>query len=54
MDDELGDTQYAILDHESAIMHRLQEVLLEQSSAVLAIMDVAAELDWWVHLVLNV
>lgn len=46
MDSQLGDTQYAILDHESAIMHRLQEVVLEQSSAILSVIDIAAELDW--------
>ena len=37
---------YEALDRESEIIHRLQEVVLEQSPELVAIMDVAAELDW--------
>lgn len=33
-------------DHENAIMYRLQDVILEQASALLALMELTAELDW--------
>ena len=48
LESQLGDTMYEALDRESEIIHRLQEVVLEQSSELVAVMDVAAELDWWV------
>ena len=34
------------LDHETAIMYRLQEVVLEETEAILAVMEISAELDW--------
>ena len=33
-------------DHETAIMHRLQEVVLGHSSVLLQVMEHSAELDW--------
>ena len=51
LESQLGDTMYEALDRESEIVHRLQEVVVEQSSELVAIMDVAAELDWWVSVV---
>lgn len=33
-------------DHETAIMHRLQEVILEHSTALLTVVELVAELDW--------
>ncbi|XP_064386195.1 mutS protein homolog 5-like [Halichondria panicea] len=45
LESQLGDTMYEALDRESEIIHRLQEVVLEQSSELVAVMDVAAELD---------
>ena len=33
-------------DHETAIMYRLQEVVLEQTSSLLAVLEISAELDW--------
>ena len=29
-------------------MHRLQEVILERAGALISVMDLSAELDWWV------
>ena len=37
---------YVQLDQETAIMYRLQEVVLEQTDAILAVMEISAELDW--------
>lgn len=34
------------LDQETAIMYRLQEVVLERTNAILAVMEISAELDW--------
>lgn len=34
------------IDHETAIMHRLQEVILEHSTALLTVVELVAELDW--------
>ena len=28
-------------------MHRLQEVVLERAGALISVMDLSAELDWW-------
>lgn len=33
-------------DHETAIMHRLQEVVVERTRSLLAVMEISAELDW--------
>ena len=33
-------------DHETAIMHRLQGVILEHSAALINVMELSAELDW--------
>lgn len=37
---------YVQLDQETAIMYRLQEVVSEQTDAILAVMEISAELDW--------
>ena len=37
---------YLPLDHETAIMYRLQEIVLEQTNAILAVMEISAEIDW--------
>ena len=34
-------------DHETAIMYRLQEVVVERMSSLLAVMELSAELDWY-------
>ena len=41
-------TLYCIVfpDHETAIMHRLQGVILEHSAALINVMELSAELDW--------
>ena len=33
-------------DHETAIMHRLQTVVLEHTKVLMDVMDCCAELDW--------
>ena len=33
-------------DHENAILYRLQDVILEQTSALLDLVELTAELDW--------
>ena len=35
-----------LTDHETAIMHRLQEVILEHASSLLTVVELTAELDW--------
>ncbi|XP_071954087.1 mutS protein homolog 5-like isoform X2 [Antedon mediterranea] len=45
LDEKLGDTQCVITDHETQIMHRLQNSILERSAVLLKVMDLAAELD---------
>ena len=39
---------HTLTDHETAVMHRLQEVILERAGALISVMDLSAELDWWV------
>lgn len=34
-------------DHETAIMHRLQTVILEHTKVLLDVMECCAELDWY-------
>ncbi|XP_033111357.1 mutS protein homolog 5-like [Anneissia japonica] len=46
LDEKLGDTQCVITDHETQIMHRLQNSILERSAVLLKVMDFAAEIDW--------
>ena len=36
----------SLVDHETAIMHRLQEVVLEHTPLLLSVMEHSAELDW--------
>lgn len=50
MDLLLGDTQCEIIDHETKIMHKLQNVILEASNVLLNIMDYSAELDCLISL----
>lgn len=38
---------HTLTDHETAVMHRLQEVILERAGALISVMDLSAELDWW-------
>ncbi|KAL5016536.1 hypothetical protein ScPMuIL_006125 [Solemya velum] len=45
LDQLLGDTQCEITDHETSIMHRLQNMILEHSNVLMDVMDLAAELD---------
>jgi DNA mismatch repair protein MSH5 len=45
LDALLGDTQCDIIDHETAIMHRLQEVILERAPLLMSVMEHTAELD---------
>ncbi|XP_062522502.1 mutS protein homolog 5-like isoform X2 [Corticium candelabrum] len=45
LDARLGDTQCEITDQETAIMHKLQSVILEHCAVLLAVMEHAAELD---------
>ena len=35
------------LDHETAVMHQLQEVILAKAGSLIRVMDLSAELDWW-------
>jgi DNA mismatch repair protein MSH5 len=41
----LGDTQCEIHDHETAIMHKLQSVIVQHSHALVTVVEYAAELD---------
>jgi hypothetical protein len=34
------------IDHETAIMHRLQSIVLEHTELLLKVMEYTAELDW--------
>ena len=34
-------------DHETAIMHRLQTVILEHTKVLMDVMECCAELDWY-------
>ena len=36
----------ALLDHETAIMHRLQSIILEHTNVLMKVMEYTAELDW--------
>ncbi|XP_071511736.1 mutS protein homolog 5-like, partial [Diadema antillarum] len=45
LDAKLGDTHCDITDHETQIMHRLQNDILPRSQVFFAVMDYAAELD---------
>ncbi|XP_029639779.1 mutS protein homolog 5-like isoform X1 [Octopus sinensis] len=45
LDKILGDTQCEITDHETAIMHQLQDTILEHCQVLFNVMDSAAELD---------
>ncbi|XP_052239261.1 mutS protein homolog 5-like isoform X3 [Dreissena polymorpha] len=45
LDSMLGDTKCDITDMETAIMYRLQDIVLEHSRVLLATLDLAAELD---------
>ena len=37
---------HIFLDHETAIMHRLQSIVLEHTALLLKVMEYTAELDW--------
>jgi len=37
---------YVFTDHETAILYRLQDVILEQSQTLLTAVELTAELDW--------
>ncbi|XP_077862967.1 mutS protein homolog 5-like [Saccoglossus kowalevskii] len=50
LDAMLGDTQCEITDHETSIMHRLQDTVLEHSQVLFAVMEHAAELDCLISL----
>ncbi|XP_029213276.2 mutS protein homolog 5-like isoform X3 [Acropora millepora] len=52
LDNLLGDTQCEITDHETAIMHRLQTVILEHTKVLVDVMDCCAELDCLISLAL--
>jgi len=52
LDSLLGDTQCEITDHETAIMHRLQTVVLEHTKVLMDVMDCCAELDCLISLAL--
>jgi len=52
LDSLLGDTQCEITDHETAIMHRLQTVVLEHTNVLMDVMDCCAELDCLISLAL--
>ncbi|XP_052776091.1 mutS protein homolog 5-like [Mya arenaria] len=45
LDSLLGDTRCDITDMETAIMHKLQNIVLEHSNVLLSVLDLAAELD---------
>ena len=45
LDDKLGDIHFDIRDREMAIMHRLQNVILEHADVVYKIVQLSAELD---------
>ncbi|ESO92536.1 hypothetical protein LOTGIDRAFT_233005 [Lottia gigantea] len=45
LDTLLGDTQCEIIDHETNIMHRLQNTILEHSKVLNDVMEYTAELD---------
>ncbi|XP_028412976.1 mutS protein homolog 5-like isoform X1 [Dendronephthya gigantea] len=45
LDRLLGDTLCEITDHETAIMHRLQSIVLEHTDLLLKVMEYTAELD---------
>ncbi|XP_011405401.2 PREDICTED: mutS protein homolog 5 [Amphimedon queenslandica] len=45
LDDLLGDTQWDIHDAETAMMHRLQSVLMEHSGALISVIECTTELD---------
>lgn len=50
LDNLLGDTQCEITDHETAIMHRLQTVILEHTKVLMDVMECCAELDCLISL----
>ncbi|XP_073227555.1 mutS protein homolog 5-like isoform X2 [Porites lutea] len=52
LDNLLGDTQCEITDHETAIMHRLQTVILEHTKVLMDVMECCAELDCLIALAL--
>ncbi|XP_023239367.1 mutS protein homolog 5-like isoform X4 [Centruroides sculpturatus] len=52
LDSLLGDTQCEITDHETRIMHKLQNVILEASNVLLNVMNYSAELDCLISLAL--
>ncbi len=35
-----------LIDHENAILYRLQDVVLEQADSLLVLMELTSELDW--------
>ncbi|XP_078658061.1 mutS protein homolog 5-like isoform X1 [Branchiostoma floridae x Branchiostoma belcheri] len=45
LDALLGDTQCEITDHETSIMHKLQNTILDHASVLLDVMDCVAEMD---------
>eukprot|EP00794_Sanderia_malayensis_P008159 gene8159-9032_t len=45
LDQLLGDTQSLIFDHETAIMYRLQNVIIENSQLLLSVVELCSELD---------
>lgn len=46
----LGDTLCEITDHETAIMHRLQNIILEHTDLLMKVMEYTAELDCLISL----
>ncbi|XP_065680146.1 mutS protein homolog 5 isoform X4 [Hydra vulgaris] len=45
LDLKVGDIQCEIRDHETTIMHRLQDVILEHTGTLINVVEVSAELD---------
>ncbi|XP_077981938.1 mutS protein homolog 5-like [Glandiceps talaboti] len=50
LDAILGDTQCEITDHETGIMHRLQNTILEHCDVLYSVLEYAAELDCLISL----
>uniref|UniRef100_A0A915KEF1 Uncharacterized protein n=1 Tax=Romanomermis culicivorax TaxID=13658 RepID=A0A915KEF1_ROMCU len=46
LDEEYGDIKLSIVDRETTIMIRLQNVILESATTLLDAVNVCAQLDW--------
>ena len=42
------------IDCETAIMHRLQSVIVEYTESLLTVVECSAELDWYMHIYVHV